>query len=114
MNRVQKKLEGRTTLLGAGGGDRPDAFAPAAAGFAARALRDLPVDDYKADRVPQLYGAERYCLGIGRARAIFGRWTLERLQIAQPRGPPPRKNPTVFFWRLYAARGLTTRISCLA
>ena len=51
MNRVQEKLKNRTTLLGAGGDDRPDPFAPAAAGFAARPSGDMPVNHHKADRL---------------------------------------------------------------
>src|SRR5664280_2389065 len=51
MNRVQNKLESRTTLLGAGGDDRPNPLAPAAAGLAPRSLRNPPVDYHEADRL---------------------------------------------------------------
>ena len=38
MYRVQNKMKDRTTLLDAGGNDRPNPLAPAAAGLAPRAL----------------------------------------------------------------------------
>ncbi len=63
MNRVQKKLEDRTTLLGVGGDDRPDPLAPAAAGFAARALRNPAVDHHEANRL---------------FRQVIGRFDAER------------------------------------
>ena len=51
MNRVQKKLKDRTVLLGAGGNDRPNPLAPAAAGLAPRPLGNAPVDHHEANRL---------------------------------------------------------------
>ena len=50
-DRRQQEIEHRPALLRAGGYGGPDAFAPAAAGFAASAWRDPPVDHDEADRL---------------------------------------------------------------
>ena len=49
-DRLVQEVEGGLVPLGAGGGGRPDAFAPALAGVAAGALGDFSVDDHEADR----------------------------------------------------------------
>ena len=43
------KIEDGSALLGAGGDGGPDAFAPALAGWAARALGDPPIDHHETD-----------------------------------------------------------------
>jgi len=52
MNRVQKKLEYRTALLNAGGDDRPNPLAPAAAGLTSRERFRKAINHEESDRVP--------------------------------------------------------------
>jgi len=56
-DRVVEELEGRASLLSAGGQNGPDPLAPATAGLAARALGDLAVDHHEAE--PLLHGVVR-------------------------------------------------------
>ena len=51
LDRLQQELEGRSALLRAGGDVGPNVFAPAAPGFAPRALRNPAVDNCEADRL---------------------------------------------------------------
>ena len=50
-DRFEQEFENRSALLRTAGDGCPDAFAPAAAGFAASAWRDPPVDHDEADRL---------------------------------------------------------------
>ena len=49
LDRFQQELEHRSALLRAGGDGGPDALAPAAARFAARALRNPAVDHHETN-----------------------------------------------------------------
>ncbi len=72
LHRVEQARKDRTTLLDASGDHRPDAFAPAAAFFASRPLRDVPVNDDEANRL---------------LRQVIGRVDTRRRDEAEVRFP---------------------------
>ena len=73
LDRFQQKREDRSALLRAGGDGGPDALAPPAAGFAARALRDAAVRCRPRRRTPLRRGMVPIEVhAFGKCAAVLG------------------------------------------